>query len=59
MMAALFIIHGLLAVALLGAMTHHATTVWLPARTGAQFFAARLRSVSALSPIASRRCGRG
>lgn len=51
MMVALLIIHGLLAVALLGAITHQAIGVWLPARTGAQSFVARLRSVSAPSYV--------
>lgn len=46
MIIALLIIHGLLAVALLGAITHQAIGVWLPARPGAQSFVARLRSVS-------------
>ena len=38
MMVALLIIHGLLAVALLGAITHQAIGVWLPARPGPEFF---------------------
>ena len=37
-MIALLIIHGLLAVALLGAITHQAIGVWLPARPGAESF---------------------
>lgn len=50
MMVALLRVHGLLAVVLLGAITHQAIGVWLPARPGARSFVARLRSVSALSP---------
>jgi len=47
MLIALLIIHGLLAVALLGAITHQAIGVCLPARPGAQSFVGRMRSVSA------------
>lgn len=46
-MIALLIIHGLLAVALLGAITHQAIGVCLPARPGAKSFVGRMRSVSA------------
>ncbi len=49
MMVALLIIHGLLAVALLGAITHQAASVWWP-RTKAKApgnFVARFRSVAA------------
>jgi hypothetical protein len=45
----LLIIHGLLAVALLGAVTHQAISVWLPARKAADSFVGRMRSVSAPS----------
>ena len=38
MMVALLIIHGLLAVALLGAITHQAIGVWLPVRPGPESF---------------------
>lgn len=41
----LLIAHGLLAVALLGAITHQALGVWLPAQRPAGSFVARFRSV--------------
>ena len=41
----LLIVHGLLAVALLGALTHQALSVWAPARKPAGSFVARFRSV--------------
>lgn len=47
MTIALLILHGLLAVALLGAITHQAIGLCLPARSGAQSFMGRMRSVSA------------
>ena len=37
-MIVLLIIQGLLAVALLGAITHQAIGVWLPVRPGPEFF---------------------
>ena len=43
------IVHGLLAVALLGAITHQALSVWLPARKPAGSFVGRFRSVPATS----------
>lgn len=42
---ALLIVHGLLAVALLGALSHQALSVWAPARKPAASFVARFRSV--------------
>ena len=45
----LLIVHGLLAVALLGAITHQAVSVWVPARKPAGSFVGRFRSVSAPS----------
>jgi hypothetical protein len=45
----LLIIHALLAVALLGAITHQAVSVWLPARRPAGSFVGRFRSVAAPS----------
>jgi hypothetical protein len=45
----LLIVHGLLAVALLGAITHQAASVWLPARKPAGSFVGRFRSVPAPS----------
>jgi hypothetical protein len=42
----LLIIHGLLAVALLGAITHQAVSVWAPAPKPAGSFIGRIRSVS-------------
>ena len=51
MTVALLILHGLLAVALLGAITHQTIGVWLPARGGAESFVGRMRSVSASSYV--------
>jgi hypothetical protein len=45
MITTLLIIHGLLAVALLGAVTHQALSVWWPARAGARGFGASFRAV--------------
>ncbi|MGZ8436377.1 MAG: hypothetical protein ACXW6T_19275 [Candidatus Binatia bacterium] len=57
-MIVLLIIHGLLAVALLGAITHQAIGVWLPARPGPESFIRRMLSVSTASHVtASRRMG--
>ena len=47
MFTALLIVHGLLAVALLGAVTHQTASVWLPARKPAGSFAGRFRAVAA------------
>ena len=47
----LLITHGLLAVALLGAITHQAISVWLPARRAADSFVARVRGVQAASYV--------
>ena len=47
MFTALLIVHGLLAVALLGAITHQTASVWLPARKPAGSFAGRFRTVAA------------
>jgi len=44
---ALLIIHGLFAVALLGALTHQSASTWLPARKQAGSFSGRFRAVSA------------
>jgi hypothetical protein len=41
----LLIVHGLLAVALLGAITHQALSVWAPARKPAGSFVGRFRGV--------------
>ena len=46
MIIALLILHGLLAVALLGAITHQAIGVWVPSRSTASSFVGRMRSVS-------------
>jgi hypothetical protein len=51
MAVTLLIVHGLLAVALLGAISHQAISVWLPARQGAESFVGRMRSVSASSYV--------
>ena len=45
----LLIVHGLLAVALLGAITHQAVSVWTPARKPAGSFVGRYRAVSGAS----------
>ena len=44
----LLIVHGLLAVALLGAITHQALSVWAPARRPAGSFVGRFRGVSGM-----------
>jgi hypothetical protein len=49
MFTVLLIVHGLLAVALLGAVTHQAVGVWLPARKPVGSFVGRFRSVPATS----------
>jgi hypothetical protein len=43
------IVHGLLAVALLGAIAYHAASVWLPARKPAGSFVGRFRAVPGAS----------
>lgn len=47
----LLIAHGLLAVALLGAVTHQAVSVWLPMHEPANSFVGRVRGVSAASYV--------
>src|SRR5258705_3922856 len=47
MYVALLIVHGLLAVALIGAITHQTASVWLPARKPADSFHRRFRAVGA------------
>ena len=49
MLTALLIIHGLLAVALLGAITHQAASVWWPRRKSADNFVGRFRAVGAMN----------
>ena len=49
MTTALLIVHGLLAVALLGAITHQTASVWLPGRKPAGSFVGRFRTVPAAS----------
>jgi hypothetical protein len=51
MIVVLLILHGLLAVALLGAITHQTISVWSPARGNAESFIGRMRSVSAPSYV--------
>jgi len=51
MMVALLIIHALLAVTLLGAITHQTISVWLPMRKTAGSFVGRMRSVPAGSYV--------
>ena len=45
----LLILHGLFAVALLGAITHQAIAACLPGSRGAESFVGRMRSVSAVA----------
>lgn len=47
----LLIVHGLLAVALLGAVTHQAVSVWLPLHKPENSFMGRVRGVSAASYV--------
>jgi hypothetical protein len=47
----LLIIHGLLALALLGAVTHQAVALWWPVRASAGSFVARFRSVPSPSYV--------
>jgi hypothetical protein len=47
----LLIIHGLMAVALIGAVTHQTISVLLPARKAADSFVGRMRAVSAPSYV--------
>jgi hypothetical protein len=47
----LLIIHGLLAIALLGAITHQTVALWLPARAAAGNFIGRFRAVPSLSYV--------
>src|ERR1700758_3534298 len=51
MITTLLIIHALLAVTLLGAITHQAISVWLPLRKKAGSFVGRMRSVPATSYV--------
>ena len=46
---ALLIIHGLVAVALLGAITHQTLTAWAPARSGPHGFFKRFRSIKTVA----------
>jgi len=50
-MIALLIIHGLVAFALLGAITHQLIVVWVPARQAAGHFVGRLRTVAGTSYV--------
>jgi hypothetical protein len=49
----LLIIHGLLAVALLGAITHQTVAVWMPVRAKAGNFLTRFRAVPSTSYVAA------
>lgn len=49
MITVLMIFHGLFSIALLGAITHQAMSVWLPSRTSNPNFMARFRMVKAAS----------
>jgi hypothetical protein len=48
---ALLIIHGLLAVALLGAVTHQAVALWWPVRAASGSFVTRFRAVPSTSYV--------
>ena len=47
----LLIIHGLLAVALLGAITHQAVALWWPVRAASSSFVVRFRAVPSTSYV--------
>ena len=47
----LLIVHGLLAVALLGAITHQAVALWWPVRAASGSFVARFRAVPSISYV--------
>jgi hypothetical protein len=47
----LLVIHGLLAVALLGAVTHQAVALWWPVRVLSGSFVARVRAVPSISYV--------
>ncbi len=47
----LLILHGLCAVALLGAITHQAASAWAPAKAGGKSFLNRFRGVNAASYV--------
>jgi hypothetical protein len=49
----LLIVHGLLAVALLGAVTHQAVAVWWPVRAHAGTFVTRFRAVPSTSYVSA------
>lgn len=49
MITIIMIFHGLFAIALLGAVTHQAMSVWLPSRSPNPNFMARFRTVKAAS----------
>ena len=49
MMTFLFVLHGLLAIGLLGAITHQAVALWLPSRSVDPNFIGRFRAVKAAS----------
>lgn len=48
MIVALLILHGLLSIALLGALTHQAVALWWPAQRGGQRFVDRFRGRQAI-----------
>ncbi len=48
-MTTIFIFHGLCAIALLGAITHQAASVWIPARGPDGSFVSRFRAVKSTS----------
>jgi hypothetical protein len=50
-MIVLLIVHGLLAVALLGAITHQLVAVWWPVRVAAGSFVTKFRAVPSMSYV--------
>ena len=51
MITVLFVLHGLCAIALMGAITHQAMSVWWPVRAGNVNFMARFRAVKAANYV--------
>lgn len=51
MITFLFVMHGLCAIMLLGAITHQALSVWWPVRAGNANFVARFRAVKAANYV--------
>jgi len=52
----LLILHGLLAITLIGAVTHQTVAVWMPVRSAAGSFVARYRACRAIPMPAQSWC---